>query len=265
MGWFKERFVEAGFERAFNKVVSMLGDKALGTVSKTVERIEEVQKKASEKRGELLSDMRKLSGRDSTASANLQRRHGLRQKCLPRTYGEKKKYGPLDENWFTAILVELKDALSEESEKNDYWEALVWLGRMKDEEFDTTLELLDHSQIKQLLRTVIQEMKKIGEWVVEHIPSDEETARTIGEFNNFLVDNGIFRNGKRWTPNNTINANSQVVVNNPAIVNVHAQGNSGGGVPSNFSGPAVRNSWPTIITVAIISIVVGVIIAQFAM
>src|SRR3989344_4894883 len=193
-----DRGFEALFERAFNRTADAIGE----VVSGNIKRMEEIQKKASEKRAELLAYIRGIAtaSRDEIASENLFNRHEDRLKCRPRRYWDHRRYKPLDENLFVVLLIELKEALWEENERQVCLEMFVWLGRMSDEEFDIKLEFLNHDQFAQILKRVWVEIRDAA----EKLPAgrdleavDIATAKSVRTFHNLLLNEGVLRGRAR--------------------------------------------------------------------
>lgn len=140
---------------------------------------EKIISKMDERRGEMLAFIRGLVKRDPIASDNLLRRQRERQFCLPRSYGNKERYVPGDEDHFVTLLTKLYIALDEPHEKTIRTEIFVWLGSLSDEDFDATIEFLHHDVFIQWFKRSWGWIKQIG---VKYQTADHEVAQQISNW-----------------------------------------------------------------------------------
>ncbi len=99
-----------------------------------------------------------LEAHDRVAAQNLMRRWQLRQLRESRTYGIHEPYVYGDENRMTKILTTLFVAMDDNpQDRQQRIETFVRLGRMSDQQFDTSLEILHDDTVMQWLRRADQE------------------------------------------------------------------------------------------------------------
>lgn len=120
--------------------------------------VDKMKKKITdEHRAEMLTFIRELAARDPLASETLLRRHRDRQEEKEISYLPGKRYLAGSEDTYVTLLTKLHTALSDsDGEKESRFEMFKWLGRMNDQEFDATLEFLNHDVVMQYIRKTAQ-------------------------------------------------------------------------------------------------------------
>lgn len=149
----KEVGIALGLDIMFKKFYEKGADKASEAVIKKI---------TEEHRAELLSFIRHLGVQyDKESSENLLRRQRLRQTCSPIPYNPTLRYQHGSEDSYVNLLTKLYIALNDsDKERNDRIEIFKWLGRLNEQDFDATLEFLNHDAF-------IQWMKRSWGWIKE--------------------------------------------------------------------------------------------------
>lgn len=200
---------EIAREFGISAIVEVLFDKVRkGAGMIAADATEKIKNKLTdEKRAELLAFLRELAGYSEdgrVASDNLLRRQRERQEGKKLSYNLGKKYPAGSEDEFVTLLTKLFIALSDdEREIESRTATFIWLGNMKDEEFDAKLEFLKHDVVLQYGRRIpyiISEMYKefkslsddfgIGKSLCE---ADKNLAGKLRDFRSFLNSKGVKR------------------------------------------------------------------------
>lgn len=152
MNWLTELIKEIGVAFGMDVLFDKIRKEGAPVIADKMKK-----KITDERRAEMLTFIRELAARDPFASETLLRRQRDRQEEKEISYLPGKKYLAGSEDMYVTLLTKLHAALDDSNdEKESRFEMFKWLGRMNDQEFDATLEFLNHDIVMQYIRKAAQ-------------------------------------------------------------------------------------------------------------
>lgn len=171
------------------KVTTPAGDKATTEKPTTAQATGRavaswVAKSFEESRAELLDYFREMMMCcDKIAGQRFLDRQRMRQFKELKPYEKDDKpenhYQPGDENKFVKLMTKLFIGLSEDVELEKRKETFKWLGRMKHQEFDTTIEMLNHDVVKQMYEKAKLMMNDVGNELTDLFVKEDDRLKKM--------------------------------------------------------------------------------------